>query len=66
MADRPAVAFIDEMHGGQQQVDRHPCLLHLGVGVEQENVAVGADHHQPVADTLHVGERFLAGVGGFA
>ncbi|MDT4877708.1 hypothetical protein FQZ97_1132470 [compost metagenome] len=66
MSDRPAVAFIDEMHGGQQQVDRHPRLLHVAVGVAEENVAVGTDHHQPVANTLHVGERFLAGVGGFA
>ncbi|MCY1466118.1 hypothetical protein D9M71_843620 [compost metagenome] len=54
------------MHGSQQQVDRHPRLLHVAVGVAEENVAVGTDHHQPVANTLHVGERFLAGVGGFA
>ncbi|MCY1296695.1 hypothetical protein D9M70_460990 [compost metagenome] len=63
VADGPALALVDEVHGGEQQVDRHRGLVHAAVGVAQEDVAAGADHHQPRAEPLQVGERRPHGAG---
>ncbi|RIZ03311.1 hypothetical protein AXW96_12870 [Pseudomonas aeruginosa] len=61
MADGPAVVGIGEMHRGQQNIDRHLCLLDLAGGRAQQHVAAAPHRHQIIADQLPIGEGRLAG-----
>ncbi|MNL16613.1 hypothetical protein D3C87_1376650 [compost metagenome] len=59
VAHGPAILPIDELHGGQQQVDRHLGLSHLAAGIAQQNMTGRADHHLLLTDWLDVAQQCL-------
>ncbi|MCY1541854.1 hypothetical protein D9M68_775600 [compost metagenome] len=59
MADGPATARVDEVHGRQQQVCRHPGLADVAIGIAQQHMATAAHHDLALAQRLDVGERPL-------
>ncbi|MNP13740.1 hypothetical protein D3C76_1060330 [compost metagenome] len=56
VADGPALPGVREMHGGQQDVDRHRYLMHVTFAVAQQNMPVGTDHYLAFANVLHGGQ----------
>ncbi|MNJ60862.1 hypothetical protein D3C77_566230 [compost metagenome] len=60
VAHGPAVLPVDELYGGQQQIDRHQGLSHLAAGIAQQNMTCRADHHLLLANWLDIAQQCLS------